>query len=104
MVEIPQVRRRLILLGGHQVTVRAREIVFCANENLRVVLGAADFGPLRPWIGVANVFLVDDPRSRQGIVDYRHFVMQDVWIGLVEIDTLLEDGLIVEVQGRPVKS
>jgi hypothetical protein len=39
----------------------AQEIVFLADEDLRVVLGAADFGPFRLWIGVANVFLVDGP-------------------------------------------
>jgi hypothetical protein len=51
----------LILLGGHQKTVRAQEIVFVADEDLRAVLGATDFGPFRPWIWVANLFLVDGP-------------------------------------------
>ena len=67
--EISQVRRRSILLGGHEKTVRAQEIVFLADEDLRVVLGAADFGLFRPWMGVANVFLVDGPGPRQRLVD-----------------------------------
>jgi hypothetical protein len=68
----------LILLGGHQKTVRAQEIVFVSDEDLRVVLGAADFGAFRLWIGVANAFLVDGPGPRQRIVDDRDFVIQDV--------------------------
>src|SRR5262245_47767679 len=82
------------------MTICARKIVFCADEDLCIVLRAADFGPLRPWIGIANVLLVNDPGPRQGIVDYRHFVMQDVWIRLVQVDSLFEDGLIVEVQRK----
>src|SRR5207237_7982322 len=72
--------------------------VFRADEDLRVVLGATDFGPFRPWIGTAKVFLVDGPGPRQGVVDDRDFVVQHVWICLVDVDALLEDGLIVVVQ------
>ena len=35
--EISQVPRRLILLSGHQKTVRAQEIVSLADEDLRIV-------------------------------------------------------------------
>src|SRR5262245_47655487 len=58
LVEISQVRRCLILLCGHQEAIRARKIVLRADEDLGIILGTTDFGPVRPWIGVASIFLI----------------------------------------------
>ena len=63
-LEISQVRRCLILLCGHEQTIRTRKIVLLTNKDLGVVLWAADFGPVRPRIGVANIFLVGGPGAR----------------------------------------
>src|SRR5262249_28946304 len=80
LFEKSQVRRLLALLGGHQQTLGAEEIVFLANEDLRIVLDANRFRPLRQWIAIANVSLVDSPRPRQRVVDHREFVVQEVRI------------------------
>jgi hypothetical protein len=37
---------------------------------------------------------------RQRIVDHGDFVVDDLGIGLIEVDALLENGLIVEVEGK----
>src|SRR5262249_59361082 len=47
----------------------------------------------RAWS--AHVFLVYGPGPRQGMVDHRDLVMQNIRIVLVEMDSLLEDRLIV---------
>src|SRR4051812_32763250 len=45
-----------------------------------------------------DVPLVHGPRTGQCVVDGRYDVMHDLWIGLVAIDTLLEDGLVVKME------
>jgi hypothetical protein len=66
VLEISQIRRRLVLLGRHQEAIGAQEIVFFANHDLRVVLGAIRFGPVRTRIRVAPVSFVHRPGPRQG--------------------------------------
>src|ERR1700719_2516101 len=89
---------RLVLLGRHQKPVPAQEIVFLANGNLPVALGDVIFWPVRTRIGVAHIFFIHGPRTRQSMIDRGDFVVKDIWIGLVAVDALLEDRLIVEVQ------
>jgi hypothetical protein len=43
--EISQIRRRLILPGGHQQPIPAQPIVFFTDDNIRVALFAIKFGP-----------------------------------------------------------
>src|SRR5258708_4642648 len=93
LIEISRVRRRLVLAGRHQQTIRAHEIILLADRELLVVLAAIILGPVRTRILIAHVFLVDGPRSRQGMVDHGNFVMKDVGIDLVAVEPLLEDGL-----------
>src|SRR5215470_7945686 len=88
--EVAQIRRRLILLGGHQVAVGAHEIVLIANDDDGVVGIANRLGPNRTRVRVAPKGLVDAPRPRQGVVEHRDLVMQDVRIILIEIEPLLE--------------
>ena len=64
-----------------------------ADKDLRVVLGADRFEPFRARIGVARLSLADRPRPRQSMIS--DFAMQDVPIGFVQINALLEDRLIV---------
>ena len=71
-----------------------------ADRNLPVVLAAIVFRPNRPRIRVAQVSLVDCPWARQRVIDYGHFVVEDIRISFVEMDSLLEDRLIVESQGQ----
>ena len=47
LIEILQVRRLLGLASGHQVAISAQVIVLVANEDLRIVLMAIHFGPVR---------------------------------------------------------
>src|SRR3984957_1453359 len=93
-LEISQIGRRLIFLGRHQKAVRAQEIVFLPDGDLRVVLGRIKFSPVRPRVRIVHVFLVDRPRTRQGMIDRGDLVMQDARISRVAVDALLEDRLI----------
>src|SRR5258708_21402273 len=45
-----------------------------------------------------HVFLIDGPRPGQSMVDRSDFVVKDVRVGLVAINALLEDRLIIDVQ------
>src|SRR5580658_6386658 len=58
LLEIAQVRRRLILLGGHQHAVAAEEIVFRADDDLVVALVAGRQGELRLRFGIVPERLV----------------------------------------------
>src|SRR3981081_4627621 len=92
--EVTQIGRRLILAGGHQQTLRAEIEVVVTDTNVRVVLGAGELQPKRPLLLDAAVVPDDRPRASQGVVGHRNFIMQDVGVRLVEIDTLLEYRLI----------
>lgn len=102
--EVPQIRRGLVPPGRHQRPVRAEEIVFLAEDHLVVAFGAVIFTPIRMWIRVASIGLVDRPWPRQSMVDCRYLVMENERIGLVEIEALREYRLIVEVQRQPCPS
>src|SRR5216683_3531975 len=97
-VEIFQVGRRLRLAGGHKIAVRAQIVVLPTGKDPSVVFGTDGFRPLRRMIAITDVFLVDRPGPRQGMVDHRDFVVKEIWIGFVKVDALLEDRLIVTVQ------
>src|SRR5262249_48477594 len=49
-IEISQIGRRLVLLGWHQMAIRAQEVVFIADVDMGIVLGANVFGPDRAFI------------------------------------------------------
>jgi hypothetical protein len=91
-------RRRLVLLGGHQVAIRADEIVFLAHDDLLIVLLANIFRP--EGLAFAMVFVLHRPGAGQGVIDHRDIVMKDIRVGLVEINLLLDDGLIVRMERR----
>jgi hypothetical protein len=99
-VEIFQIRWRLVLARGHQRAIRAQEVVVFTEDDLGVVLAAIILGPVRTRIWIPDVSFVHGPRPRKGVVDYGDFITKDVGIDLVPANTLPEDGLIVEVQGK----
>src|SRR5712692_7229722 len=77
--EVPQVRRRLVLFGGHEQTVPAQEIDLIADGNVNIVFRAHGLLPpdrLFGW-GAAIVF-GDRPRASERMIERGDFVVQDV--------------------------
>jgi hypothetical protein len=89
-LEILQVRRRLILARRHQIAVAAHEVVLLADEDLLIALGAIEFVPAGLSLGLAKVFLGDDPRPSQSVIDDGDLVMQRIRVGLVEGSAILD--------------
>src|SRR5258708_37012665 len=46
LLEISQIRRRLVLLGGHQEAIRAQHVALLADDEMRVVLGTRHLDPV----------------------------------------------------------
>ena len=65
-----------------------------------IALGAIVFDPIWARIWIALEHLVDTPRPRERVVDHRDLIMEKGRVGLVEMEALLEDRLIVEMQGQ----
>jgi hypothetical protein len=91
LLEVSEIGRRLILLGRHQEPIPAQPIVFLADDNIHVALNARRFAPLWTRIGIAPISLVYAPRPRQGMVEHGDFVMKNARIGLVEMESFLEN-------------
>src|SRR5256884_9959739 len=47
---------------------------------------------LRP---IAPIGFQNRPRPRESVVDQRDLVVQEFWIGLVEVDALLDDRVVI---------
>src|SRR5262249_12980797 len=80
-------------------TVGADHVVLVADTDVLIALGADGLDPDR--IVHTQIFLGDDPGTAQRAVDGRDLIEQDVGIGLVVVDPLLDDGLAILVQGNP---
>src|SRR5262245_28646967 len=63
LVEISQIRRRLILLRGHQVAIGAQEIILLADDHMMVVLGTNRLAPDRVFFCIAKVLVGDGART-----------------------------------------
>ena len=63
-----------------------------------VALATDIFDPHRLPIGLPAIALEDRPRPRQRMVDHGDFVEQQVAVVLVEVEPLLDDGLVVVVE------
>src|SRR5262245_58084616 len=72
LLEISQIRRRLVLLGGHQVAIRAHHVDLFADADMLVALGTNGLDPDRS--AHAMVALDDGPGTGQRMVDGRDFV------------------------------
>lgn len=99
LVEIFQIGHRLVFLGGHQMSVGADEIRFLAELNVMIVSAAIGLDPDR--ICIATIVPRHCPGPCIGMVDGRDLVVQEITISLVDENELLDDGLIVGVQGQP---
>src|SRR5262245_20762698 len=101
--EISQIGRRLAALRGQQEPLGAEEIRLPADLDMAVALGADPLPPSCSRPLHANVALLHRPGVRQRIVDGRDLVVQQIGLGLVEIDPLLDDRRIVGMQWQPAR-
>ena len=91
LFEMSLVRWRLVLVGGHQVAVPAKEVALLADFDITVALGH----PLRLLDRHTRIFLCNCPRPCQRVVDRRD--IEDVRIGLIGLNPLPQNALIVGV-------
>src|SRR3989442_1496074 len=75
LLEISQVRRRLVLAGRHQHVIAAQEINLLADGDQRAALGTIGLVPVGARTWVAHISFVHGPRPGQGMVDHGDFVM-----------------------------
>src|SRR5712671_2427019 len=97
LIEIGQVRRRLVWARGHQLAIRAQEVRIVADLDHGVIVGA-DVGPPERTLRIAGGLPPDRPRPRQRVVEDRNVVIDDVRVGRIEIEALLDDGFTVAVE------
>jgi hypothetical protein len=91
-LEITQIRRRLILVGRHQLAVDPfGNVGLVADLDPDVVQRAVLQAPHRPRIGLADGLLNLGVRPRHVVIDHRDLVIERVAVGLVEIDPFLQD-------------
>src|SRR5262245_30520237 len=101
LIEISQVRRDLALLGRHQIAVRAEIVGLLPDQDMRIVLGAIVVEPERAL--VTTILLGHRPRPGQRIVDRGDVVEQYARIGLVEVNSLLDHGLVVAMERQAAR-
>src|SRR5262245_59539197 len=95
---MPQVGRRLVLAGRHQVSVGADHIVLAADLYMLVVLGADVFRPYRLLAGEPAKAALHRPGPCQRVIDGGDLVIEYVWIALIAVDALLDHRLLVLVE------
>src|SRR5215467_288800 len=98
LVEISQVRRWLLVSGRHQVAVLTHFVGLVADMNEWNLLVANVLRPLRQGVEGATIVLHHGPRTGQCVVGHRDFVMKEVAVRVVEIDSLPDDALAILVQ------
>src|SRR5262252_581080 len=96
--EILEVRRPLVLLGRHQEAVGAEEVSLTADLDMGVALGTNALAPDRTRVLHAAIFLDRGPGACERIVERGDLDGENVRIGLVLVDPLLENALIVRMQ------
>src|SRR5262252_701481 len=100
--EIAQIGRRLILFGRHQKAIAATEVMLLTDGDVVVALAANLVAEPDRLVGDDPlVDLVDHPRPGERMVNSCDVVVQQVRIGLVEIDALLDYCLVVRMQRDP---
>ena len=97
-LEVGQIGRLLAFLCRHQLAVRPEKVVLLLDGHMVIVLGAIVLEPDRA--GVAAEVFQHRPRPGERIVDDGDFDLEVVLVGLVKGKTLLDDGLVVLVQGN----
>ena len=92
-IKIFQIRSRLVPPCRHQVTVCAKVVHLLADGDAIIALAAIIFGPDR--LVLTTVVLRHSPRAGQRMIYGSDLVVKDVGIYFVEINPLIDDGLIV---------
>src|SRR6266576_3761827 len=88
--EIAQIRRRLVLDGWHQQAVAAEEIDLLADADVNIAFAANLMSePDRLVRRRAPERLVDHPGAGQCMVRGADVVVEQVRVGLVEIDSFV---------------
>src|SRR5215472_13460746 len=98
LLEISQIGGRLVLLLRHQHALGAEVVALVADRDVALSVGADIFAPFRPRPAGAAEALGDRPGPGQRMVDHRDLVAQNVAVGAVEIEELLDDALVVGMQ------
>src|SRR5262249_14218174 len=99
LLEITQIRRRLILVSRHQLAIgRVNNVSLIADLDPDVVLWAGLQQPYRARILLAHGLLDFGVRPRHGVIYHGDLVIERVAVRLVEIEPLLDDGLVVLVK------
>src|SRR5258708_3099219 len=99
LLEITQIGRRLVLHGGHQEAVAAEVINLLADADMCISFAANRVAEPSRLVGRdASVGFVYKPRAGQGMIDGGNVGVPANRVGLVEIDALLDNGLVVLVQ------
>src|SRR5260370_20072108 len=95
LIEVLQIRRRLVLPGRHHLAGAVEHIVLVTDIDLKIVLGADRLDKDR--VPLAMHGLEHGPWATERVVISRDLVVQDVRIRLVQIQSLLDDGLAIFV-------
>src|SRR5262249_289486 len=82
LLEKSRVGRRLVFPRRHQVAVRAQVVALLADDHPGIPLRANELAPDRSRTRIAIVVLGHGPRPRQGIVDGRNLVIENVGVCL----------------------
>src|SRR5262245_66615457 len=93
LIEISQVRRWLVLLLRHEQAVATDEVDLLVDGDIGVGFDAVVLLP-RDVLGTPPVVLHHSPWPRQRVVDGGHLIVEDVGIGLVEIEALPDHGRV----------
>src|SRR5262249_49483575 len=93
LIEILQIRRRLVLAHWHDGAVGAEEIDLLADGDVRLTLIAIVVRP--PDLIATSESFEYRPRPRERIVNRGHLDAQDTRFALSDGDPLLDDGLAV---------
>src|SRR5215470_10421047 len=84
LIEVLEVRRPLVLLGGHQLAGTVEHVVLVLDVDLKVVLVADRLDPDR--LALATHALGDCPWPSERVVVNRDLIVEDIWIRFVEIE------------------
>src|SRR5215813_2560156 len=97
--EITQVRRGLILIGRHQLAIGpVNNVSLVADLEPNVVQWTGLQQPHRARILLADGLLDFGVGPRHGVIYHGDLVIERVAVALVEIEPLLDDGLVVLVK------
>src|SRR5258708_15372802 len=99
LLEITQIRRRLVLHGGHQEAVAAEEVNLLTDPDMSILFAANRVAEPGRLVGRgAPVGFGHQPWPGQSMIDGGDVVVQQIRVGLLGLDALLTDGLVASGQ------